>query len=365
MNIIKKIIIVFTLLFISIILTSNTSMASETISNKNSNTIKINEIVLKHQSFSLVKGKTLSLLKTINPSNASNKSIKWSSSNPKVATVSNAGVVKGISRGISTIRAQALDGSHKVKTCTVKITPIEPTIISLNSKDHTVPVGTSFQLQALIQPQNADNKSIKWTSSNSNIATITKTGKVQGKSLGHVTITATTHNGITTSCLIRVNIPAKSINLNKTSLTLPVGGKDTLSVNFNPINTSSKEVTWISSNPNVISLPNTKTSTTTLTAKKEGSSVITAISKYGLKTTCTVKVTKALKSPAGFTSKNYNGVKYYESIPKNATENLPLIIFIHGDGEVNKFSKLRTLPIVKYVESNEAYKAGKFIFIAP
>ena len=44
---------------------------------------------------------------------------------------------------------------------------------------------------------------------------------------------------------------------------------------------------------------------------------------------------------------------------------MPLIIFIHGDGEVNKFSKLRTLPIVKYVESNEAYKAGKFIFIAP
>ena len=73
----------------------------------------------------------------------------------------------------------------------------------------------------------------------------------------------------------------------------------------------------------------------------------------------------ALNKKAGFFEEKYNGMKYYLSVPDNPTEGLPLIIFLHGDGEQNKFKKLGRLPIVSYVKSKKAYKAGKFIFIAP
>ena len=72
-----------------------------------------------------------------------------------------------------------------------------------------------------------------------------------------------------------------------------------------------------------------------------------------------------LNKDTGFLKKKHNGMKYYISIPENATENLPLIIFLHGDAETNSSKKVKKLPIVQYVKSKEAYKAGKFIFIAP
>ena len=55
----------------------------------------------------------------------------------------------------------------------------------------------------------------------------------------------------------------------------------------------------------------------------------------------------------------------YEIIPEEATSNMPLIVFLHGSGEIGNFDSLKDLPIIQYIESGNAYKSGKFIFIAP
>ena len=57
-------------------------------------------------------------------------------------------------------------------------------------------------------------------------------------------------------------------------------------------------------------------------------------------------------------------MNYYESIPNNPKENMPLIIFLHGDGEVANFARLRNISIVKKIENGELQK-DKYFFIAP
>ena len=63
--------------------------------------------------------------------------------------------------------------------------------------------------------------------------------------------------------------------------------------------------------------------------------------------------------------KEYSNLQYYEVIPDNPRENLPLIIFLHGSGERKKTSAVTGVPIFKYITSKKAYESGDFIFIAP
>lgn len=87
----------------------------------NSPKTAVTKITLNRTKATIVKGKTITLKATISPSGASDKSIKWSSSNKKVATVTSKGVVKGIKPGTATITARAADGSGKKAVCKVTV----------------------------------------------------------------------------------------------------------------------------------------------------------------------------------------------------------------------------------------------------
>ena len=67
----------------------------------------------------------------------------------------------------------------------------------------------------------------------------------------------------------------------------------------------------------------------------------------------------------GETTQTYNSMRYIQIIPDNPTENMPLIVFLHGSGEIGSESGVKSLPITTYVASKKPYEAGKFIFIAP
>ena len=301
-----------------------------------SNIIDVMELSLDRTSIQLEEGKSTKLIATISPINATNKIVTWSSSDSNVATVDGIGNVTGVKKGITIITAKALNGV--CKTCQIKVMDkneivINPTIatlkssktklkgstylsnksvkiatteqnfykkrniaaissevkatgIALKQKDCIVPVETSLQLNATIQPINTTNKSITWSSSNNNIARVNKNGVVKGVKPGIAKITAKTSNNKTISCIIRVNIPAKSISLNRTNITLYKGSSQSLVVNFNPTNTTSKEIRWESQNSNIASI----SSNGIVTAKRKGETIIKAKSKYGKIATCKVKV---------------------------------------------------------------------------
>lgn len=186
--------------------------------------VKVNNVSLNKNDLALTsKGQSYQLSASVAPSNASNKSVKWTSGNPKVATVSSSGKVTAVANGNTTITATAADGSGKKDICAVTVNipkPADPTptptpsvvkvnSVSLNQSSLSLTKkGQTAQLSASVSPSNATNKSINWSSSNSNVATVSN-GVVTAVGNGSATITATAADGSgkRASCSVTVNIP--------------------------------------------------------------------------------------------------------------------------------------------------------------
>ena len=151
---------------------------------------------------------TQTLTATITPSNASNKTLTWTSSNTNIATVDNNGVVTAKGYGTATITATTTDGSNKSATCSVTVAaPILVTGVSLSQTSLTFSaLNTTQTLTATVTPSNADNKTLTWTSSNTNVATVSSSGVVTSKGNGTATITAKATDGsnISATCTVTV-----------------------------------------------------------------------------------------------------------------------------------------------------------------
>lgn len=128
----------------------------------------------------------------ISPSTASNKDVEWKSSDESVATVNANGRITAVGAGDTVIYVQSKDGQHK-SYCVVSVAPVitEYIVISANGVSTTQLPGTAIQLTATVQPGNATNKNITWSSSNNAIAKVDATGLVTfGEVVGTATITA-------------------------------------------------------------------------------------------------------------------------------------------------------------------------------
>ncbi len=158
-------------------------------------TIPVNGISLNKSNIEMIAGDTVSLVATVTPTDAFDKSVIWSSSNTTVATVEN-GLVTAKSEGTVTITAKTNDGG-KTASCviTVNAPVVNVTDITLNKCDISLNVGESETLVATITPSTATNKNVVWTSSNESIATVDENGKVTAKTNGIAIITATTADG--------------------------------------------------------------------------------------------------------------------------------------------------------------------------
>ena len=211
----------------------------------------IETIILNKTDITLTKGTSETLQATINPSDTTDdKTLKWTSSNPDVATVDNTGKVTAVGGGTATITVKSQNG--KEASCEVKVTSkIES--ISLNKSNITLSKGTSETLKATINPSDTtDDKTLKWTSSNPNIATVDNTGKVTAVGGGTATITVKSQNGKEASCEVKVTSKIESISLNKSNITLSKGTSETLKATINPSDaTDDKTLTWKSEDENI------------------------------------------------------------------------------------------------------------------
>jgi gliding motility-associated-like protein len=138
------------------------------------------------------------------PSNATNKTVSWSSSNTAIATVSTGGLVTAVAAGTATITVTTQDGS-KTATCAVTVTTVAVTGVTLSPTSTSLSVGATQQLTATIAPTNATNKSVTWSSSNTAIATVSTAGLVTAVAAGTATITVKTTDGSkTATCAVTV-----------------------------------------------------------------------------------------------------------------------------------------------------------------
>lgn len=233
----------------------------------------------------IVIGETLQLSATVSPSNATDKTVTWSTSSSTVATVSPTGLVTGKAEGTADIKVTA---GGKSATCkvTVKKPAVAVTSVELDQTDITIKVGETRTLKATVKPDNATDKTVTWGSSKPDIATVDNTGKVTAVKEGVASITATS-SGKSASCKVTVEkavIPVSSITLSETSITLTEGDTKTITATVNPSDATDQTVNWSSSNTNVATVSNG-----TITAVAPGSTTI--IASCGEKTaTCQLTV---------------------------------------------------------------------------
>ncbi len=253
--------------------------------------VEATKITLNETKIELVTGNTTKLQATISPDYAINKTVIWSSADTNIATVTEDGIVKAISKGNTTITAETTNG--KTATCYIVVNnpEIEVEYISLSRTSIELNKDYSLKLQATITPGNATNRSITWTSADTNIATVTEDGVVKAISKGTTTITATSSNGKTATCQVVVTEPiieVQYVTLNKSTLNLTPGKTENLQATITPGNAVNKTLTWTSSNTNVA----TVTSTGEVKAISEGSTTITVKATTGEAGKCTVIVKK-------------------------------------------------------------------------
>ena len=166
--------------------------------------VAVESITFDKAQYEVEKGATVAIVATVNPTNATNKNLEWTSSDETVATVIN-GVVKGIAVGKATITATAKDGSGVV--CQAEISVSETLVegITFDKTQYEVEEGTTVEILATITPDNASTKTLKWTSSNEAVA-IVEDGVVRGVSVGKATITATAMDASGVVCQAEVTV---------------------------------------------------------------------------------------------------------------------------------------------------------------
>ncbi len=209
-------------------------------------------------------------------SGSTSGSYTWSSSNKSVASVSN-GTVTGLATGTSYISVS--DGTYTA-TCKVMVVTnyIAVTGINLAQKSGTIGVNGTNKISASVKPSNATNKKIGYSSSDKSIATVDSSGIITGKKAGTAYITVSAEDK-TASYVITVvsNVALKGISISPKNLEINENSSGKINISYNPSNATNKNVTWKSSNTDVVTVDNIGN----VKAVAPGSATITVVSNDG------------------------------------------------------------------------------------
>lgn len=243
--------------------------------------IAVQSVTLNETSLTLEYGETRTLTATVLPLNADNRRVTWSSSDTEVVCVTWDGVITAYKEGTAIIIAQAGD---KIATCavTVKRQPVVVDYVTFDTQWFTLAPGAKRILTATIHPENADNKAVTWTSSDTGVAMVDSYGMVTAVAEGSAIITAHV-GGVTGLCTVYVNeeeveLPdypgeVESVTLNMETLMLAPGSTGTLVATVHPDDAIDKTVIWRAFNPYIATVDDDGN----VTAVSEGSTFITAI----------------------------------------------------------------------------------------
>lgn len=247
-------------------------------------TLKLNK-----SSIRINVGQTYKLIKTLKTNDETVPKVNFTSKNKKIATVGKtSGKVKGKKVGSTVVTAKTTDSYHATAKCRVVVIK-RATSVVMKKAYAVCYVGGTIKLSATVKPKSATIKGLKWTSADTNIASVTQSGKVTGRSVGDVYITVTTKDGSNKSdnCLVRVMEPiaASTVMVAQQKLTMKKGDTAQLSYTILPSNTTDT-VKMASDNKRVATVTNTGK----IKAKNTGAATITITTSSGITNTVEVHV---------------------------------------------------------------------------
>ena len=247
--------------------------------------VAVTSITLDKTSLSMKVGETETITATVNPDNATDKTVTWGSSDVSVATVAD-GIVTAKSPGTVTVTAKS--GIYTTD-CNVTVT-VDIESLSLDKTNLSLSIGETAQLTATVKPDNATDKNVSWTSSDETVAKVDD-GKVTAVKSGKATIIAKCGDK-TAECEVTVYAKVTGVKLSSSSLRMMSGDKASLKATITPDNTMNKNISWSSDNETVAVVNNGE-----VTAKAEGKATITVTTEDGQYTaTCSVTVTNDITS---------------------------------------------------------------------
>ena len=215
---------------------------------------KVESVSLNESKLTLKRTRTYQLQATVLPEVADDRGVTWSSDNPMVAKVDDNGLVTALAVGEANITATAADGSGNSATCNVSVAPNLVESLSLKDTFISLDRGTSCQLTAIVEPRDADDISVTWSSNNADVATVDATGRVSAIGIGEAIITATTNDGseLSATCYIMVSPKrVRFLNLNTYEMTMKVNESVSLEVEVVPDDAEYSHIVWTSSDERV------------------------------------------------------------------------------------------------------------------
>ncbi|MEE0913741.1 MAG: leucine-rich repeat protein [Ruminococcus sp.] len=249
--------------------------------------VKVNRSTL-----TLGVGESYGIIKTISPSNAT-QTCTWSSSNSSVASVDSNGKVTAKKAGTANITVKTSNG--KTATCKVTVKPA-PTSVKISNTSLTLGKGETFIVsQSTNSGSYANAANLKWSSTNTSVATVTKgsgnKAVITAKGVGTAYVKITLYNGKTATCKVTVKPAPTSVKLSKTSITLNKGQTYTISESTNSgTYANSANLKWSSTNTSVATVTKGSANKATITAKSKGTAYIKITLYNGKTAQCKVTV---------------------------------------------------------------------------
>ena len=254
------------------------------------------EVKLNQSTLTLGKGESYSLISTVLPANANDKTCTWSTSNSSAATVSNTGKVTAKAVGTATITVKTVNG--KTATCKVTVKPA-PTSVKINPTALTLGKGESYTVsESTSKGSYANGANLKWTSTNPRVATVQK-GKgnkavIKAVGTGTANIKITLFNGKTATCKVKVKPAPTSVKINPTALTLGKGESFTISESTSKGSyANGANLKWTSTNTRVATVQKGKGNKAVIKAVGTGTANIKITLFNGKTATCKVTVKPA------------------------------------------------------------------------
>lgn len=261
-------------------------------------------------------GATKTIISTVEPEDATDKTLYYESSSSEVVKVDAYGKIRALLPGEAVITVKTKDGvADQIQ---VSVMPVLAESIKISCPDIKFETGDEIQFLAQVLPSNTTDKTVVWTSSDDEVAVVDERGLVKMVSVGTAIITATTTNGLTDERKItvsptrvtRVTIDRASLGIAGDILELCVGETRTVTATVEPANATNKNLTYKSDSPEIVSVdengnikalsPGSATIVVSeagglrdlllVTAVSVGAAVITATTVNGLKAECVVAV---------------------------------------------------------------------------
>ena len=278
---------------------------------KDVSVVEVTGLTISPETLTLKEGESGTITATLTPSNATNKSIIWSSSDTSVATITGTGLsgsVKAVGVGTATITAKA--GEYTATATVTVVDENEPVVdiesITIAPKEITIVSGSTAQLKATITPDSIEAVSVNWSSSDTSVATVTGNGlnaEVNAVSNGSAVITATVGDVSAKATVTVVDeeedpdyVYVSKITLSHTKVSLMEGKTFSIEADVTPYDADYRDIYWESDNESVATVDwdwewDTEA---TVTAVSEGTAIITAYAKdgSGVSASCTITVRK-------------------------------------------------------------------------